>query len=743
MRRRLMKRAFTLIELLTVMAISAILLTIIAIPVVQSFNLTRAAQGFADAQNRARILISQIEREITNSAAVRDNSGVGGTLIVRLPNQVGTQVNISLPYTKLDVIKPAAGDPSNFANGAFVDPDTGKADPTLSAPKGQPVLPGAKSDTVVRYFIARRDPFTAYNNPYLQLRLPGGGGQFSLGTGGRDNLYVLMRAEVPMYVVRNIAGIDTRVVNSDFFFDLDRDADPNTTGPLMDDPAFMDPLAWADLGIANALTYALPQAYDPADRTEMVNNWLREASIVTEFSRFDMIQLQYNKQNREVVFTNGLPAVTPLVRFQPTRMNPEAAKGMLAVRTTEETDNSEKIGPETYETQNGGWSDLFMQIWPSAFNPGSGPGDLSSGAVRAPWAGDPTLTLLRDATGDYQIFGVPGQVFNVSLYDRLSKSGAPYPFYNSVNWANLAASPAARNQFMAFAIEPEKGRVRSSFDIREHGVDATIPFEDRVPSTTGAQPGVVVGATVTPTDPTYQSGAGWQTYTGINQRFARLWHEWDTLWPDVSRAPARDDLANGVKRYIDLRNMVQPGGTTVPSPISYGQLGRASIVPGSEVIVGPDQNPGPNYGRLVRYTRVPNVDTVAVGPNQYKINYTDRREPDWNALFGFTGGSYDKSQYNGNDFLSAILQARYRAGYVELNSRFGEPIPGIDVGAAGNIYVTYRFQFTEPNDVVSVDYGSTELMEVVLTIQNYPQSNLPNPQIVTVRGSAAVRNKVR
>jgi len=74
---------------------------------------------------------------------------------------------------------------------------------------------------------------------------------------------------------------------------------------------------------------------------------------------------------------------------------------------------------------------------------------------------------------------------------------------------------------------------------------------------------------------------------------------------------------------------------------------------------------------------------------------------------------------------------------MEFNSRFGEPLP------QGNIYVTYRFQFTEPRDVVAVDYDSTELMEVVLTIRNYPQSTVPNPQMVTVRGSANVRNFIR
>ena len=83
------------------------------------------------------------------------------------------------------------------------------------------------------------------------------------------------------------------------------------------------------------------------------------------------------------------------------------------------------------------------------------------------------------------------------------------------------------------------------------------------------------------------------------------------------------------------------------------------------------------------------------------------------------------------------MQPQYRAGYLELNSRFGEPIPD------GNIYVTYRFQFTEPNDRVVVDYNTGDTVEVVLTIKNFPQTNVKFAPTVTVKGSAKVRNFFR
>lgn len=743
---RIKRRAFTLIELITVIAITTVLLGIIIVPVIQSFNLTRAAQGFANAQDRARAVISRVERDIANSAGIRDNSGAKGSLYVVVPNDTGVATPLLMSYVKLDIQAPAQGDPRSRVGTAYIDPDTGKVDPTLTTPKGQVRLPGVPGNSIVRYFICRRDPFAVYNNPWVQYKRPGGGNW--LAGNGQDNLYVLMRAEVEPYVYQTIAGVPTRVVNSDFFYDLDRDADPNTSGPLLDDSTFMDPLARNALGGSAVLGYTVAQAYDPADRDEMIRNWMKKASIVTEVSRYDMIMPVVGKADQVVQFTGTNPAIIPLVRFQPTRLNSEAAEAQLSVRPNEETDNSEKIGPSTYLTQMGQWADARMRIWSSVFAPATGPLNASAGAVRPAWAGGNTVDMMPNAAGENAIFGPGGEHFNIDRYLTLKNSGADYPFFRSLNLALLTGSALDRQEFLALVPNPTTGQIGAGFDIRDYGRDNGVAYDARVPSNTTTDPGFEIGLTVTPADVLYQAGPAWNTYAGLNDRYARLYNQWDSLWPNIALAPARDDAANGAKRFIDLRVLPQAGPSAEPSPLSPGLFARAAITPGSEVIYGPDQNPGPNYGQIVRYSRVPNIDSVQVGANQYKINYTDRKEPDWAGLYGFAGVNYDKAFYDGTSFLSAVLQARYRAGYVELNSKYGEPVPGDDAilpagpKANGNIYVTYSFQFTEPNDVVSVDYGSTELMEVVLTIRNYPQSSLP-PQMVTVRGTAAVRNKLR
>jgi prepilin-type N-terminal cleavage/methylation domain-containing protein len=79
--RRISRSGFTLIELLTVMAISVVLLTIIVVPVFQTFNFTRSAQAFSEAQDRARLVADRISREIGNAAAVRNTQGVVATTL--------------------------------------------------------------------------------------------------------------------------------------------------------------------------------------------------------------------------------------------------------------------------------------------------------------------------------------------------------------------------------------------------------------------------------------------------------------------------------------------------------------------------------------------------------------------------------------------------------------------------------------------------------------------------------------
>lgn len=750
-------RAFTLVELITVMAITAILMTIITIPVVQSFNLTRAAQGFADAQDRARILIDQIVREIGSSAGVRDNTGERGTVVIRVPSDpdgngvVNSYQEVRLANAKLDIVMPAASpevrqqggtysllNPNSLIdpNGDPSDPANWRVDPTLKTPTGQAVLPAAQGYRLIRYFIGLRDPLAAdglnpagYSNPYDQL--------LTRNAIGKDNLFVLFRAEVDYRIFNRQTGAWT--FNSELFVDQDGDGYPDN----LDDPRFFIP----DGTLAKA---------------NQIRAWLRRSRIVTEFSRYDMIQPVYDRKSRRVVYDGQVPRVFPLVQFTPTRVTSEPAEGMLAVRAGEETVNAEKLGPDVFRTKFGGWTSLLVRTWPSVYN-GNQPW-----AVFAPWAsGTPyqvgRIRVVGNQIAGFSIYDYDGasseltggiETFDASGY-AAAKSldptaplppGRPavfrYPFSYAVAEANSRSgwlsNPAVRTRFVPYAPESRSGKILASFSISEVGNGSEfVPGDDN-------RPRMATGRALTPAaasqlgggDPDGLSGtwsdpafAPSSPASAINRRFNKLWVDWAGLAPGL-------DPARYCKRFIDLR--VVPNADGEPSPL-HPTLGfpRARIVPGSEIVIGPDQTPGPNYGNPTRYTRIAEGE---VGPNQYKINYVHQREPDWN-LIGFSGVSSDPTVYNASNFVSAILQPQFRAGYLELNSRFGEPLPG--TSSAGNILVSYRFQFTESSDVFAVDYDTRQVMEVGLTIRNYPQTTLPNPQTVTVTGSATVRNFLR
>ncbi|MBX7133764.1 MAG: prepilin-type N-terminal cleavage/methylation domain-containing protein [Fimbriimonadaceae bacterium] len=751
MRRR---RGFTLIELITVMAITAILLTIISIPMIQSFNLTRAAQAFADAQDRARVLIDRVSREIANSAGVRDNTGPRGALDIRIPGQNGAQEIVRIENAKLDIIKPAQGEESIDPNnpGVFTNPNTGLIDPTLHAPKGQVVLPVAAGTTLVRYFIGLKQPFRlllngqrtdepgTYNNGY--------DGILMARNGQPDNLYVLWRAEAQPYIWVN--GV--RQVNTDLF-----EVDPNTNEPIYDDPQFF-----------------LPDG-TPA-KARRVQAWMNRASIVTEFSRYDMIQAIFNKQSRRPIYDGNVPRIFPLVQFTPKRQTSEPPMGMMAVRSGEETTNSAKIGPDVYRTNFGAWTDTFVRAWPGLWpvqfgvngqvTPTDPNRDIFAGQIRETWrrsdtpggalnpyviadrrrpGEEPTLApgyslFAFDPTlGDERDIAARRHIFNLSGYRTDVRYGNPYPF--TTNLGNTVLSDQAlRRLAVLFNLDPKSGELISSFPIEEVGVDAPpAGLADN-------RPFVGTGPALTPANDNTIGGGQFYTFNTINQRFNRLWNDWDTLLlnsrQDASQPPIDLPRERFCKRFIDLRVTAQADGT--PSPM-HPTLGfpRTSIVPGSDVVIGPDQNPGPNYGRPVRYQR---VTQRPVGPNQYLINYVDQQEPLW-ADFDATGAGtqgfqliangYDPTVYNNQDFVSAVLQPQFRKGYVEFNSRFGEPLP------TGNIFVSYRFQFTEPSDTFAIDYDTRQVLDINLTIRNFPQSNLPNGQSITVQGSASVRNFIR
>ncbi len=787
------KSGFTLIELITVMAITAILLTIITIPIVQGFNLTRAAQGFADAQQKARLLVEELKREISNGASVRDNTGKGGQIVARVPSDpdfdgiINSYVNVTLSGAKIDIMTPSQGDPITGPSGALRNPaifdetlfiaDTGltpgtpayneakdanransrywKEDPTLRTPRGQVNLPASQGIRMVRYFISLNRPLASvtdgngldadqagydvanqtakYNNPYDGLLIR--------RNGDRDNLYVLRRTEVDIRRFDSATG--TWVFNTDLFSDVNADGvvDEND----MDDPSFM-------------------LADGTAAKATRIRAWLKRSKVVTELSRYDMIQSVFDKRSRRVEYVGAIPRLMPLVSFNPTRVSSEPAEGGLAVRSNEETDNAAKIGPDSYSAEFGAWTSMILRTYPSSYRVPGGVNLAQPWSVYQPWEAGRNYLVGRGWTqlgnrkySQFMVntvvdeFNAGTEVFDSSDYilarDFDANAALPagrtnifrYPFSQAVDSADIRSgwlgNASLREDFIPMVADEKAGKISASFNIMEVGDGAPLPAvgddnRPRVGTGNAASPSADLTLVGAPSLTRWQNAlySPSSATSTINQRFNVLWNDWDLIAPSLEKAKY-------AARFIDLRHVTCADGAISPLNPTNG-FARARLVPGSEVIIGPDQIRGPNYGQAIRFTRALRSDNV--GPNQYFINYVNQPEPDYAALgFAVPATIFDPTTYDPLSFVQSVLQPRFRAGYVQFASGFGDVLP------TGNISITYRFQFTEPADVVAIDYDSGQKMMITLTIRNFPQTTLPNTQNVTLRGEATVRNFVR
>ena len=114
------------------------------------------------------------------------------------------------------------------------------------------------------------------------------------------------------------------------------------------------------------------------------------------------------------------------------------------------------------------------------------------------------------------------------------------------------------------------------------------------------------------------------------------------------------------------------------------------------------------------------------------------------GLSGFRPAGFNPAVYDPMNFVSATIQARYKAGYIQLNSDPNLPLDTTGQGAAPVPFkVYYRFEFTSPTDSFAVDYDTRQVMSLLLTLHDYPQTSLPNPQTMTLKTTATVRNFLR
>jgi prepilin-type N-terminal cleavage/methylation domain-containing protein len=680
-----MQKGFTLIELLVVIAITAIILTLLAVPLIQGFRLTRAGQAYAEAQDRARLVMDRISKELGTAAAVLDNSLPSAAVEVKLPLGVyaggGPAPNsttdivedpaarvgsVYLHHAKIDIIPAAKGDPAaRDASGTWFNPYIGRFDPTAKGPIGQVTIPVAPGQTLVRYFIGLRDPRP--NRRYVNSWEPI---IFGAKT-GFENLFVLYRAEVQPWVYD--AQLGRYVGNANFF-----PIDPNGN-PIIDDPGFFvsDPYQFYD-------TLANHQARQ--------QNWANVAEVVTQDLRTDMIVTAVDESTRLAIYEQYppipgtyIPRVRPLTTFQALRVNNEPGTGNEVTRPgVEMVDANLRGAPEYYVTEMIGWTkDSLVRFFPE--NPQLGqPYFLArwrqpSGGTNVFEQFDQEL-VHYDPVANSDEYNQGDVVFDISGYMRAAEQGNPLI-------GNFVFGGAPLNALKLYKVDARRGRIIMSFPAL-HALGVT---------------------------PSTSTDAVNATYTG---------------WLTSPTGQSADPSGQLARRFFDLRQATGGGGNWF-NPLAATGLGYpldGRIVPGSEIVIGPDQRPGPNFGLPIRYTRV--SASATPGINQYKINYTDIAQPDWTIL-----GLPDP---NINSDVRTYIEPRYRKGYVEFNSD-----PSLPLSPNGVISVEFEFQLNDPNDVLTVDYDSGQRIAVELTLRRYPGSAGTDAQSVTVKEVISVRNFIR
>jgi prepilin-type N-terminal cleavage/methylation domain-containing protein len=260
-------------------------------------------------------------------------------------------------------------------------------------------------------------------------------------------------------------------------------------------------------------------------------------------------------------------------------------------------------------------------------------------------------------------------VANLTRIQQMIETGQPQP-----NWLNNALNYYTDAEPMAFYVNIEAGLV-----------DLALPwwFQYRIEDLTFA------------TD-------------AINARYNTALSQYSDNAPNIRRYVSLMDLDND-GRMDDARNHL-----TFPS---------ASIVPGSEVVIGPDQRPGPNYGSPIRYQRV-SAANATPGLNQYRILYQDA------APYQEVLQTYG--------FAPQLLR-----GYIEFNSDPNTPLP-----PDTEIIVTFFYRFNLESDSYVADYQTRRLMNLKMGLKFYGAqqpvnysltTQLEAPNIVQVRGGIRAR----
>lgn len=693
LKRSMQAKGFTLVELLVVLALTAILFTLIFKPLFDSFNLTSRAGTQIETQQYARDLSREIEQLLENAVFVYDNAQTPINLWV--PNSSGNLGMAKGRFAMLETVRPAH-QLDSLPGSTPIDPTTGQPIYPASATPGQsgfalPLVPGR---SLLRIFVGLTDNASIADTHSINPTNPDDErtngmpiknylNGFEAGDKANDNRYTVYKAEVLAYIP-DPSDPNRYIPNLKLFHTID--ASGNVTNSLTDAIQLHDPNFFYDNSLAGgdgALKWAAEGWRDinGDGKVEIWENWRAVATSMVATNKIDLLSADRDDNTRALLFdgTTGLPrGLRTLISFSPAYVENEQL-------TSGAVDNSGNeavsAAPITYLAHSNHWSQPHrVMVFRNNTNLTADPLSLNP------------LTYYQYVPSEESSTGQPKIV-------RIDVAPGGTPPANVGSLANVGPDPdpttgAWRNSNPEFAYVPD-----ARTGIVNFGFAASVYVHD---------------STGSPLPSRYSPQEINDNLAGTyGKRFLRL----DTLpnntWGGVQLNPA------SARSPLDI---FRTATTDIP---------RVRIIPGSERVYGPDQRPGINFGQRVQYTRV-SANAGAVGLNEYKINYTD--VPNASA--------------------ADVNDPRVRIGYIEFNSQLDTtdpnnpniangpnslPVSLPGGGASAPVEVYYNFQMNRPNDIVKADYLTRELMNLTIEMRLY-DSRSGRPQSTTLTTKVKVRN---
>lgn len=705
-------QGFTLVEMLVVIAITAVLLTLLITPLVNSFRLTQRAQMIVAAQDDARITLENISRELSSASYVFSNTThpfpvttpstnpnipdlrFSNFLVLTVPKQNadGTFAPTGTPAlafnAKLDFVMPR----HNSSAGTIIDPTTGGPVTITSTGTLGPAgltFPLAPGTTMIRYWVGLRNP----TKPY------GTRGEGSALAGQGNNTYILFRAQfTPSNPINPrtgapITNADGTTINENLFTSkLDASGNP-TNAPEFDDPDFFRYVTTSDINWLSVDHHNYTSAEVTAHNAR-VDKWFQIAKPVINVEQADLILLPHNPDNslqydqsgpfqgiahsgamHDPVSNVNLPVVNTSVTFSPASVSADASAA------TANNNVQAGYGGDVTASNNG------LPYIPTAYT-----------ASDQSWAFPYQISLFQAGNTTYaayqtvmasnmQSFANSSVMYAGDLIEQMynpssGSNGAAYtPVYDITNGEPLVTT----GTYVPMTVMPDTGTI--NFDMPALPVPAN-PYQ-RFWSIPAAS-----FATV--------NGVSGPLATGI----VNLGDP--NFLPNTPLPPLLTDAS---------------GNTITPSPRA---VENARIVPGTLRVYGPDATPGSNQGLSVLYTEVSPGD-ASFGPNDYQVDYTTNT-----LTFYVDPGTHQMP-----------VDANGQSAPVQIAFDYQANLSPDYTGSPASLYSAISATNPAAPLEVKVDYQTRDLLDINLGVRLYDPNNVGPAQLVTVHGQVRIGNSNR